>query len=306
LSVTVTVKQLLESGVHFGHQTRRWNPKMAQYIFAERNGIHIVNLEKTLSALMTACDFLKQVAAEGKLILLVGTKKQAQDVIKQAAEITEMPYVNQRWLGGMLTNFETVRKSIHRLEQIEGMEQEGTYQFLTKKEVNQLKKEREKLNKVLTGIRKIKRIPAALFVVDPEKEEIAIQEARKLKIPIVALIDTNCNPELIDYPIPGNDDAIRSVKLVVATVEQAIREGRNEFKRIVVEKEIDDARVAAEAEDVRFNEKAAKEVEKLEADAKAGLGKDEIAEAVEEEVVSKLEGKEQAKPKIRKVRAKKE
>ncbi len=304
MSETVTVKQMLEAGVHFGHQTRRWNPKMAPFIFAERNGIHIVNLEKTLSALTIACDFLKRIASEGRLVLLVGTKKQAQDLIKQIAESTDMPYVNQRWLGGMLTNFETVRKSIHRLEQIEKMELEGTYQFLTKKEVNSLKKELEKLTKVLTGIRKIKRLPAALFVIDPVKEAIAVQEARKLKIPIVALIDTNCNPDFIDYAIPGNDDAIRSIKLIGTAVEQAILDG----KRTVAEREIDAARTAAAEENVRFDERILKEAQDKVTEEKSSATPEaeEIVEEVEEEVVAKLESKEKEKPRVKKVRGKKE
>ncbi len=225
----VTIKQLLEAGVHFGHQTQRWNPKMKKYIFGERNGIYIINLEITLSCLDRAMNFLKQIASEGKEILMVGTKRQAQEPIREAAQKCGMPYVDQRWLGGMLTNFETVRKSIARLDQIDQMEKDGSFQFVTKKEVLMLKKEREKLAKNLTGIREMRRQPSALFVVDSKKEEIAIAEAIKLGIPVVAVLDTNCDPDKADYPIPGNDDAIRAVKLFCEVAYQAIKEGRDQF-----------------------------------------------------------------------------
>jgi len=228
----VTVKQLLETGVHFGHQTRRWNPKMQKYIFGEKNGIYIINLELTLECLKRAMNFLKKVASEGKEILFVGTKKQAQDVVCEAAGHCHMPYVNTRWLGGMLTNFTTVRKSVARLDSIDQMEKEGNFRFITKKEVSHLKKEREKLVRYLTGVRQMKKIPGALFIIDTKKEEIALHEARTLEIPTVALIDTNCDPELVDYPIPGNDDAIRAVKLFCDLSAEAITEGRNEFLKI--------------------------------------------------------------------------
>jgi len=225
----LTIKQLLEAGVHFGHQTQRWNPKMKKYIFGERNGIYIINLEITLSCLERALAFLKQFASEGKEILFVGTKKQAQESIRQAAEKCEMPYVDQRWLGGMLTNFETVRKSVARLDQIDTMEQDGSFQFVTKKEVGMLKKERDKLGKNLSGVRKMRRLPGAIFVIDSKKEEIAIQEAGKLGIPVVAVLDTNCNPDVVDYPIPGNDDAIRAVRLFCDNAAAAILEGRHQL-----------------------------------------------------------------------------
>lgn len=225
----VTIKQLLEAGVHFGHQTQRWNPKMKKYIFGERNGIYIINLEITLTCLSKALEFLKETAKEGKAVLFVGTKKQAQESLREAAEQSEMPYVNQRWLGGMLTNFETVRKSINRLESIDQMEKDGSFQYVTKKETNSLLKEREKLQKNLTGIRNMKRVPGAIFVVDSKKEEIAIKEAVKLGIPVVAVLDTNCDPDLVTYPIPGNDDAIRAVKLFCDLVSGAVQEGRKEF-----------------------------------------------------------------------------
>lgn len=223
----LTIKQLLEAGVHFGHQTQRWNPKMKKYIFGERNGIYIINLEITLTCLERALAFLKQAASEGREILFVGTKKQAQESLRQAAEKCGMPYVEQRWLGGMLTNFETVRKSVARLDQIDTMEQDGSFQFVTKKEVGMLKKEREKLVKNLSGVRKMRRLPGAIFVIDSKKEEIALKEAIKLGIPVVAVLDTNCDPDLVDYPIPGNDDAIRAVRLFCDTAAQVIVEGRN-------------------------------------------------------------------------------
>ncbi len=225
----VNLKQLLEAGVHFGHQTQRWNPKMKKYIFGERNGIYIINLEITLSCLERALDFLRKSAGEGKDILLVGTKRQAQEPLREAAQRCGMPYVDQRWLGGMLTNFETVRKSVGRLEHIEKMEQEGSFSFVTKKEVAGFKKEREKLMKNLSGVRAMKKLPSAIFIIDSKKEEIAIHEASKLNIPIVAILDTNCDPEFVDYPIPGNDDAIRAVKLFCDLVAQAIQTGRDEY-----------------------------------------------------------------------------
>lgn len=225
----VTIKQLLEAGVHFGHQTQRWNPKMKKFIFGERNGIYIINLEITLSCLDHALNFLKKIAAEGKEILLVGTKRQAQDPLREAAQLCGMPYVNQRWLGGMLTNFETLRRSIQRLDQIDLMEKDGSFQYVTKKEVGMLKKEREKLVKNLTGIRNMRRLPAVMLVIDSKKEEIAILEARKLGIPVVAVLDTNCNPDLVNYPIPGNDDAMRAVKLFCDVFGKSIKEGREQY-----------------------------------------------------------------------------
>ncbi len=222
----VAMKQLLEAGVHFGHQTRRWDPKMAEYIFQARNGIHIIDLQKTSKKLDEAYDFMKAQAEEGKTFLFVGTKKQAQDCMKEAAEKSGMYYVNQRWLGGMLTNFETIQKRVQRLNELETMEQDGTFDVLPKKEVILLKKEMEKLEKNLGGIKEMKEIPGVLFVVDPKKERIAILEAKKLNIPVVGLVDTNCNPEDVDYAIPGNDDAIRAVKLIADVMANAIIEGR--------------------------------------------------------------------------------
>lgn len=247
MSQEITVKTLLEAGVHFGHHTNRWNPKMERYIFTARNKVYIIDLEKTLKALGSACNFLRGVAEKGKTILLVGTKRQAQQVIFEMSQKTEMPYVNQRWLGGMLTNFETVRKSVRRLEELEQMETEGTYQFLTKKEVAGIRTQREKLLKVLVGVRYMKSLPDAIFVVDPNQEEIAVHEARILHIPVAAIVDTNCNPDLIDYPIPGNDDAIRSVKLICETVGSAIEEGRNRFKQIRKDEELAEEAAKAQA-----------------------------------------------------------
>ena len=222
----VAMKQLLEAGVHFGHQTRRWDPKMAEYIFQARNGIHIIDLQKTSKKLDEAYDFMKSQAEEGKTVLFVGTKKQAQECVKEAAEKSGMFYVDQRWLGGMLTNFGTIRKRIDRLNELEKMQEDGTFDVLPKKEVILLKKEMEKLQKNLGGIKEMKEMPGVMFVVDPKKERIAILEARKLGIPVVGLIDTNCNPEDVDYPIPGNDDAIRAVKLIADVMANAIIEGK--------------------------------------------------------------------------------
>ncbi len=222
----VAMKQLLEAGVHFGHQTRRWDPKMAEYIFQARNGIHIIDLQKTSKKLDEAYEFMRAQAEEGKTFLFVGTKKQAQECMKEAAEKSGMYYVNQRWLGGMLTNFGTIRTRVERLNELEKMQEDGTFEVLPKKEVILLKKEMEKLEKNLGGIKDMTEVPGVLFVVDPKKERIAILEARKLNIPVVGLVDTNCNPEDVDYAIPGNDDAIRAVKLIADTMANAIIEGR--------------------------------------------------------------------------------
>ena len=222
----ISMKQLLEAGVHFGHQTRRWNPKMAPYIFTERNGMYIIDLQKNIKKVDEAYDFLRSVAEEGKSILFVGTKKQAQEAIKEEALKAGMYYVNERWLGGMMTNFATIRKSINRLKELEAMEQDGTFEVLSKKEVLSLKREMEKLEKSLGGIKDMDKLPGALFVVDPRKERIAVAEAKKLDIPIVAIVDTNCDPDEIDYVIPGNDDAIRAVKLLTSRMADAIIEGR--------------------------------------------------------------------------------
>ena len=221
----ISMKQLLEAGVHFGHQTRRWNPKMARFIFTERNGIYIIDLQKTVHKVDEAYNFMKSVAAEGKEILFVGTKKQAQEAIKDEALRCGMFYVNERWLGGMLTNFNTIQTRIRRLRELEKMEEDGTFEKLPKKEVAQLNHEKEKLERFLGGIKDMKKKPGAMFIVDPRKERIAVAEAKRLHIPIVAIVDTNCDPDEIDYPIPGNDDAIRAVRLLCGKMADAVIEG---------------------------------------------------------------------------------
>jgi small subunit ribosomal protein S2 len=220
------MKQLLEAGVHFGHQTRRWNPKMAKYIFTERNGIYIIDLQKTVEKIEDAYQFVKSVVSENKEILFVGTKKQAQESIEEESKRCGMPYVNQRWLGGMLTNFKTIRKRVDRLHQLEKMEEDGTFDLLPKKEVIKLRHEKDKLEKFLGGIKDMKDLPGALFVVDPRKERIAVAEARKLGIPLVGIVDTNCDPDEIDHVIPGNDDAIRAVKLITSVMADAVLEAK--------------------------------------------------------------------------------
>lgn len=220
------MKSLLEAGVHFGHQTRRWNPKMARFIFAERNGIYIIDLQKTVKKIQEAYNFIKSVAANKGTILFVGTKKQAQETIKEEANRAGMHFINQRWLGGTLTNFETIQKRIDYLKRIEAMKEDGTYDLLPKREVSAKEKERVKLEKYLGGIKNMRKLPQALFIIDPKKEHIAVSEARKLNIPTVGIVDTNCDPDEIDYVIPGNDDAIRAIKLLTQTVSNAIIEGR--------------------------------------------------------------------------------
>ncbi|HOA81984.1 MAG: 30S ribosomal protein S2 [Tepidanaerobacteraceae bacterium] len=222
----VSMKQLLEAGVHFGHQTRRWNPKMKEYIFTERNGIYIIDLQKTVKKIEEAYEFVKNISADGGNILFVGTKKQAQESIQEEAQRCGMFYVNQRWLGGMLTNFKTIRKRIDRLNELEKMEEEGLFEVLPKKEVLNLQHEKGRLEKNLGGIKDMTDLPEAVFIVDPRKERIAVQEARKLDIPIIAIVDTNCDPDEIDYVIPGNDDAIRAVKLLTEKIADAVIEGR--------------------------------------------------------------------------------
>jgi len=222
----VNMKQLLESGVHFGHQTRRWNPKMEEYIFTERNGIYIIDLQQTVRLIDKAYDYVKEQAAEGKEILFVGTKRQAQETIKTEAERCGMPYVNERWLGGMLTNYQTIKKRIDRLDELETMEEDGTFEVLPKKEVIELEREHDKLEKFLGGIRDMNGLPDVVYITDPRKESIAVSEARKLDIPIVSIVDSNCDPDLIDHVIPGNDDAIRAVKLISSVIADAVLEGK--------------------------------------------------------------------------------
>ena len=226
----ITMKQLLEAGVHFGHQTKRWNPKMKRYIFTARNGIYIIDLQQTVKMFRSSYDFVRDLAAEGKTVLFVGTKKQAQEAVEEEAKRAGTPYVNVRWLGGMLTNFQTIRKSLDRLQKLTDMTVDGTADKLPKKEVLKLAKERIKLEKVLGGIKDLRRVPDAIFVVDPSREEIAVLEARRLSIPIIAIVDTNCDPDLVDYIIPGNDDAIRAIKLFLGKIADAIIEGKAAYE----------------------------------------------------------------------------
>ena len=237
----VSMKQLLEAGVHFGHQTRRWNPKMAEYIFTERNGIYIIDLQKTVKKLEEAYMFVRDLAAEGEEVLFVGTKKQAQESIKEEAARCGMPYVNARWLGGMLTNFVTIKRRIKRLGQLKAMKEDGTFDLLTKKEAAKLDLEIEKLEKYMGGITEMKKQPAAMCIVDPRKERIAVAEAKKLGIPIIAIVDTNCDPDEIDYVIPGNDDAIRAVKLIAGAMADAVIEGRQGMQGAAAEEAQEEA-----------------------------------------------------------------
>lgn len=241
----ISMKQLLEAGVHFGHQTRRWNPKMKKYIFTERNGIYIIDLQKTVKKIDEAYNFIREVAQDGGTILFVGTKKQAQDTVKEEAIRSGMYYVNQRWLGGTLTNFETIQKRISRLKEIERMEEDGTFDVLPKKEVVMILKEKDRLEKFLGGIKDMDKLPDALFIVDPRKERIAIAEAHKLNIPIVAMVDTNCDPDEVDYVIPANDDAIRAVKLITAKMADAILE----VKQGVTTSDVSQEEVAEEVQE---------------------------------------------------------
>ena len=264
----VNMKQLLESGVHFGHQTRRWNPKMEPYIFTERNGIYIIDLQQTVKLIDKAYNFVKDMALEGKTVLFVGTKRQAQETVKVEAERCDMPYVNQRWLGGMLTNYQTIKKRIKRLEELEEMEAEGIFDVLPKKEVVELNREHERLEKFLGGIRDMNGVPDVVYITDPRKEAIAVAEAIKLNIPIVSIVDTNCDPDLIDYLIPGNDDAIRAVKLISRVIADAVLEGKqgkqiNE-EEIKNQDEISEEKVEAEQADVEPETVSEKEDETVE------------------------------------------
>ncbi len=236
----VTMKNLLESGVHFGHQVKRWDPRMKKYIFAERNGIHIIDLQKTTAAIKESYETVRKIVSSGKSILFVGTKKQAQQAIQKEAERCGMFYVNNRWLGGMLTNFTTIKKSLLRLKKIEKMEVDGTFENLTKKEVSALQKEKSKLEKNLGGIKEMKELPGAVFIIDTHKEQIAVAEAHRMGIPIIAVVDTNCNPEGIDYPIPGNDDAIRAISLFTSVIANAVIESDNETGLKILENLGDD------------------------------------------------------------------
>ena len=250
----VTMKSLLESGVHFGHQVKRWDPRMKKYIFAERNGIHIIDLQKTITAIKDSYEEIRKVASAGKSVLFVGTKKQAQQAIQKEAERCGQFYVNNRWLGGTLTNFATIKKSLLRLKKIEKMEVDGTFDNLTKKEVASILKEKEKLQKNYGGIKEMKELPGAIFIIDTHKEQIAVKEAHRMGIPIIALVDTNCNPEGIDFPIPGNDDAIRAISLFTSIIANAVIEADNEQGLKIIETLGDDDDVMTDASTKREDE----------------------------------------------------
>lgn len=255
----ITMKNLLEAGVHFGHQTRRWNPKMAPYIFTERNGIYIIDLQKTVKKVEEAYVFVREIVEEGGTVLFVGTKKQGQEAIESEAKRCEMPYVNQRWLGGMLTNYKTIKTRIDRLFELEEMEENGTFEMLPKVEVIKLKHERERLEKFLGGIKNMNGTPDCMFVVDPKKENIAVQEAHKLGIPVVGIVDTNCDPEELDFPIPGNDDAIRAVKLIAETIANAVIEAKQGEQYSAPQTDEDDSDESMEEAMKKEDEKNSKE-----------------------------------------------
>ncbi len=275
----VSMKQLLESGVHFGHQTRRWNPKMKPYIFAERNGIYIVDLQKTVKGLERAYDFLREVSKGGGSVLFVGTKRQAQETIAEEAQRCGQFYINQRWLGGLLTNFQTIARRVRYMIRLQEMEESGEFERYPKKEVIKLRKERAKLEKYLSGIRDMKDIPDALYVVDPRREEIAVKEAHKLGIPVIAIVDTNCDPELINFPIPGNDDAIRAIKLITSLMADAIIEGRQGIDGTLT---VEEAETEEEEPETEETEEAISVREKLH---------ETYAEVEEELVEEELEGR---------------
>lgn len=286
----ISIKQLLEAGVHFGHQTRRWNPKMKEYIFGERNGIYIIDLQKTLKLFKEAIDFVYDLSSQGKTILFVGTKRQAQEAIQEEAERCSLFYVNNRWLGGLLTNFTTIQNSIKRYKELENMREQGFYERLSKKEVARLERERKKLEKNLKGIKEMDRLPDAIFIVDSRKEAIAVQEARKLGIPIIAVVDTNCDPEGIDHVIPGNDDALRAVRLFASTISEAILAGRAAYQSRV------DAEVK-EAEERATKEAAARQAAKEAKEAARQLQKQAEAEAAASRTQTEPAGEQAAKEK---------
>lgn len=273
----ISMKQLLEAGVHFGHQTRRWNPKMKKYIFTERNGIYIIDLQKTVKKIKEAYNFVREVIQEGNFILFVGTKKQAQETVREEAERCSMYFVNQRWLGGMLTNHTTIKKRIERLKDLTQKKEDGTYELLTKKEAKKLEDERLKLEKFLGGIKEMPGLPSAVFIVDPRKEKLAVAEAHKLGIPIIAIVDTNCDPDKINYPIPGNDDAIRAVKLLTSRISQAVIDARHELEK---EKILDE-----ELEGTSEEGKSGEDAEHMDLlDEKEFLGKDDEESDYDEEL----------------------
>ena len=287
----VTMKSLLESGVHFGHQTKRWNPKMARFIFSQRNGIHIIDLQKTSACIVEAYDAVRAVVKQGKSVLFVGTKKQAQQAIETEAKRCGMPYINNRWLGGMLTNFSTIKKSIATLKKIEKMEIDGTFESLTKKEVSLLTKQKIKLEKNLGGIKDMKDLPGALFIIDTKKEAIAVEEAKRLGIPVIAVVDTNCDPSDITYPIPGNDDAIRAISLFVEIIANAVVDADNEAGIQIIETLGNEDENSEEAEEAEETEEAEKEEEAIVFSTEASSdfsdfeeAKVAVVETVEEEV----------------------
>ena len=280
----VTMKELLEAGVHFGHQTRRWDPRMKPYIFTERNGIHIIDLQRTITLLKSAYNAVKELAKSNGTILFVGTKRQAQSAIVEEANRCGMPYVANRWLGGMLTNFSTIQKSIQRLKKLERMEVDGSFEFMTKKEVIRLTREKEKLLKNIGGIKDLESLPDMIFIIDPKKEAIAVAEAMRLKVPIVAIIDTNCNPDGIDYPIPGNDDAIRAINLFAAIVSSAVAEGQNEAGKIEVSEETQIVSLEEEEAAAAARERAEEVEDYLSDDELEGAG--EKSREQEEEKIS--------------------
>jgi small subunit ribosomal protein S2 len=277
--MVVTMKELLEAGVHFGHQVKRWNPKMKKYIFGQRNGIYIIDLQKTVKMFEVAYNFVKDLSTNGESILFVGTKKQAQDVIIEEAQRSQSYFVNQRWLGGMLTNFKTVKQGIGKLKKIEKMNEDGTYDLLTKKEVAKYETERQRLEKNLSGVKEMNKLPSAIFIIDPKKESIAIAEAKKLAIPIVALVDTNCDPDGIDYIIPGNDDAIRSIRLLSSKMSDACLEGKNILNKtledVAAQEAAEKEAAAQEAAAKEAREKAAGEAEQKQTDTE---NKEEVSQ----------------------------
>ncbi len=287
----VTMKNLLESGVHFGHQTKRWDPRMKKFIFAERNGIHIIDLQKTISAIKEAYDSVRKAVLDGKSVLFIGTKKQAQGAIEREAKRCGMFYVNNRWLGGMLTNFATIKKSLLRLKKLEKMEVDGTFESLTKKEISKLNKERLKLEKNLGGIKEMKELPGIVFIIDTRKEAIAVAEAKRMNIPIVSVVDTNCNPEGIDYPIPGNDDAIRAISLFTQIISNAVIEADNEIGLEVIESLQEDEETEEEIIDKDAQEEKTEQTADLSGEEKSA-GEDEVEKAP---VGAKIENSEDDK-----------
>jgi small subunit ribosomal protein S2 len=294
----VTMKELLEAGVHFGHQTRRWDPKMKQYIFTERNGIHIIDLQKTITLLKVAYNAIKELIKNGGIILFIGTKRQSQQAIVEEAERCGMPYVSNRWLGGMITNFETIKKSIMKLKRIERMEVDGTFDFMIKKEIIRLRREKEKLLKNLGGIKEMETLPDMVFIIDPKKEAIAVAEAMKKEIPIVAIVDTNCNPDGIDYPIPGNDDAIRAINLFASVVSSAVIEGQNEAGKIEI---TEDTKIMSLADEEKPE---IEEKEEISTEIEEGVAIEENEEDLEEGIIEEKVLKDSAEEKSQKEKRK--